>query len=281
MRRRPHDQWTGLLIVPAFLLLTCGFLVPILWFFVEAYADTHGLREAIDTSIAAIMSQQVRSALLTTNLIALQVTLCVLLVGYPLAYCLTQARGVRFSVIIFCVIVPHFTSVVVRTYAWMVLLGRNGLINRMLLALGLTDAPLRLLYTRTGILIGMVYVLLPFMILMLYAAMKAIDPNLLKAAQGLGASNAYVFRRVYFPLSLHAVVSSSLIVFIMSIGSFVMPSLMGGSSDVMIAMLIDHSVQATLQWPQAAAMSFVLLVATLVLYAIYYRVTDLRRLMGG
>jgi len=278
---RSYDRWTALLILPAFLLLTLGFLIPIVWFFIAAYSDAHSLREAIDTAFGVIVSPQVRSALMTTNVISFQVTLCVLAVGYPLAYCLTQTGGAAFSIIIFCVIVPQFTSVVVRTYSWMVLLGRNGLINRTLAALGLSDAPLQLLYNRTGILIGMVYILLPYMILMLYAAMKTIDPNLLKAARGLGASNGYVFRHVYFPLSLHAVVSSSLIIFIMSIGSFVTPSLMGGSSDIMIAMLIDHAVQATLDWPQAAAMSFVLLVATLVLYAIYTRVADLRRLFGA
>ena len=111
--------------------------------------------------------------------------------------------------------------------------------------------------------------------------MKAIDPSLLRAARGLGASGFYAFRRVYLPLSLHGVISGSLIVFILAIGFFITPALMGGPSDVMIAMLIERSVEITVDWPSAAVMSLLLLAVTLVLYAIYYRVTDVRRMMGA
>jgi ABC-type spermidine/putrescine transport system permease subunit I len=163
----------------------------------------------------------------------------------------------------------------------MVLLGRNGLINQGLAALGFIDAPLPLLYNKMGILVGMAYVLLPYMVLTLYAAMKTIDPSLMRAARGLGASNAYSFLRIYLPLSLHGIISGSLIVFILAIGFFITPALMGGPSDVMIAMLIERAVEITLDWTSAALMSLVLLAVTLVLYAIYYRVTDIRRMMGA
>jgi ABC-type spermidine/putrescine transport system permease subunit I len=163
----------------------------------------------------------------------------------------------------------------------MVLLGRNGLVNNLLLTLGVINEPLTLLYSKTGILIGMVYVLLPYMVLTLYASLKAIDPGLMRAARGLGASGWFAFTRVYFPLSLHGVVSGSLIVFILALGFFITPALMGGPSDVMIAMLVERAVEVTFDWTSAAIMSVLLLVATLGLYAIYYRVTDLRRMMGG
>ena len=127
----------------------------------------------------------------------------------------------------------------------------------------------------------MVYVLLPYMVLTLYATMKAIDPSLMRAARGLGAGGSYAFRRVYLPLSMHGVISGSLIVFILAIGFFITPALMGGPEDVMIAMLIERSVEILFDWPSAAMMSVLLLVATLVLYAIYYRVTDVRRMMGA
>jgi ABC-type spermidine/putrescine transport system permease subunit I len=127
----------------------------------------------------------------------------------------------------------------------------------------------------------MAYVLLPYMVLTLYATMRSIDPGLLKAARGLGASGFYVFRRVYLPLSLHGVISGALIVFILSIGFFITPALMGGPSDVMVAMLIERSVEITLDWQSAAIMSLFLLLVTLALYAVYSRITDIDRLMGA
>jgi ABC-type spermidine/putrescine transport system permease subunit I len=136
------------------------------------------------------------------------------------------------------IVLPYFTSIIVRTFSWMVLLGEHGLVNNLLLAIGLTNAPLSLMYDRLGVLIGMSYVLLPYMVLTLYAAMRAIDPLLLRASASLGASGFYTFWRVYFPLSLPGVLSGALIVYILSIGFFITPALMGGQHDIMIAMLI-------------------------------------------
>jgi len=160
-------------------------------------------------------------------------------------------------------------------------LGEHGLVNDVLAAAGLINAPLPLMYNRLGVLIGMSYVLLPYMVLTLYAAMRSIDPNLLRAAAGLGASGFYTFRRVYFPLSLPGVLSGALIVYILSIGFFITPALMGGQHDIMIAMLIDRELEVAVDWPAAALMSLSLLVVTLGLYAAYYRVTDVRRLIGA
>jgi ABC-type spermidine/putrescine transport system permease subunit I len=136
------------------------------------------------------------------------------------------------------IVLPYFTSIIVRTFSWMVLLGEHGLVNNLLLAIGLTNAPLPLMYDRLGVLVGMSYVLLPYMVLTLYAAMRAIDPLLLRASASLGASGFYTFWRVYFPLSLPGVLSGALIVYILSIGFFITPALMGGQHDIMIAMLI-------------------------------------------
>ena len=141
--------------------------------------------------------------------------------------------------------------------------------------------PLALLYNKLGIVIGMTYVLLPYMILTLYAAMKAIDPSFLRAAHGLGASRTYAFLpRLPAAQRARRDLSGCLIVFILAIGFFITPALMGGPSDVMIAMLIERSVEIMLDWPSAAIMSLLLLALTLVLYAVYYRVTDVRRMMG-
>jgi ABC-type spermidine/putrescine transport system permease subunit I len=163
----------------------------------------------------------------------------------------------------------------------MVLLGEHGLVNNVLMATGLIAEPVSLMYNRLGVLIGMTYVLLPYMVLTLYAAMRGIDASLLRAAESLGASGFYTFRRVYFLLSLHGVLSGALIVYILSIGFFITPALMGGQHDIMIAMLIDRALEVAVDWPSAALMSLTLLVVTLGLYAVYYRVTDIRRLIGA
>jgi putative spermidine/putrescine transport system permease protein len=268
-------------ILPAVLLLALVFVGPLAWFFIQTLASVGTPAEMLSYAWTIITSKAVVTALTTTNWISLMVTLLVLLISYPLAYYLANNQGMRFTLVLFCIVVPYFTSIIVRTYSWMVLLGRNGIINQVLLYLGVINEPLALLYTKTGILIGMVYVLLPYMVLTLYATMKAIDPSLMRAARGLGASGFYAFTRIYFPLSVHGVISGSLIVFILSIGFFITPALMGGPSDVMIAMLIERSVEIMFDWPGAAIMSLLLLFATLVLYGIYYRVTDVRRMMGA
>ena len=270
----------GILIVPAIAFLVLGFAVPLVLFFVETLREIGSFADIVDEAVTTISSRAVVNAMFTTNWIALLVTLLTLFAGYPIAYVLANSDRLRFTLILFCIIVPYFTSVIVRTYSWMVLLGRNGIINQLLLGSGLVDHPIALLYNKLGIVIGMTYVLLPYMILTLYAAMKAIDPSFLRAAHALGASRTYAFLHVYLPLSAHGVLSGCLIVFILAIGFFITPALMGGPSDVMIAMLIERSVEIMLDWPSAAIMSLLLLAVTLVLYAVYYRVTDVRRMMG-
>ena len=270
-----------LLMLPAFAMLALVFLAPLAWFFTQTLVLDNDLSTLWSKIVAVVSSRATLQAIGTTNWISLLVTVTVLLLGYPIAYYLANRRGLRFTLVVFCIVVPYFTSVIVRTYSWMVLLGRTGLINQLLLGTGIIDAPLPLIYNKTGIVIGMTYVLLPYMVLTLFAAMKSIDRNLLLAARGMGAGGAMIFWRVYLPLSLHGVISGALIVFILSIGFFITPALMGGPSDVMVAMLIERSVEITLDWPAAAVMSLLLLAVTLVLYAIYYRVTDVRRLMGA
>lgn len=281
MPRRTASSDGSWLAAPAVLLLVLGFFGPMVLFFVRTLAGQGGAEQLLALFATVLSSEAVAAALLKTLWIGLLVTVAVLLISYPLAYYMAHHGGLRFALVLFCIVVPYFTSIIVRTYAWMVLLGRNGLVNQTLVGLGWVAEPLDLLYTGTAVVIGMVYVLLPYMVLTLYATMKAIDPSLMRAARGLGASPLYVFRRVYFPLSLHGVVSGSLIVFILAIGFFITPALMGGPGDVMIAMLIERAVEITLDWPGAAVMSLVLLAATLALYAVYVRVTDVKRMMGA
>ncbi|MGY2049752.1 ABC transporter permease [Methylobacterium sp. JK268] len=272
---------TWLLLLPAFALLGLLFVAPLAWFLVRTLLVDTAPAELPDLLADVLTSRPMQVAGLTTLWISVLVTLATLAVGYPIAFYLANRRGWRAALVVFCVIVPYFTSVIVRTYALTVVLGRTGIINEALTALGLIQAPLPLLYNVFGIVIGMTYVLLPYMVLTLYASLRGIDPSLIRAARALGASGPYLFRRVYLPLSWPGIVSGSLIVLILALGFFITPALMGGPGDVTVAMLIERAIEILIDWPSAAVMSVVLLAATLLLFALYARVTDLRRMMGG
>jgi putative spermidine/putrescine transport system permease protein len=163
---------TLLLMLPALTMLVFMFLVPLALFFVRSFTEFDGTTaEFIDQGRDLLFSQAYLTALGTTNWISLVVTATVLLIGYPIAYYLTTATGVGVRIVVLSIVLPYFTSIIVRTFSWMVLLGEHGLVNNVLLATGLISAPLSLMYNRLGVLIGMSYVLLPYMVLTLYAAM--------------------------------------------------------------------------------------------------------------
>jgi putative spermidine/putrescine transport system permease protein len=206
------------------------------------------------------------------------VTAVCLALGYPLAYFLATRPPRAGRLLLIVVVLPFFTSIIVRTYAWMVLLGRNGVVNESLTWLGLVPKPLPLLYNQSGVLIGMSYVLLPYMVLTLYSVMRGIDTGLVRAAHSLGASRWQAFRRVFLPLSLPGIAGGTLLVFILSLGFFITPALMGGPSDVMIAMLIEREVEFTLNWSFASALAVILLMLTLIGFAAYNRLVRLDRI---
>lgn len=274
-------QAPALLAAPAFALLAAVFLAPLVWFFLHTLVLGQDPAALLDAIGAEATSRVMLVAIVTTFWISALVTAATLIAGYPIAWYLATRTGFRARLVIFAVIVPYFTSIIVRTYAWMVLLGRDGVINNILRGLGLIRHPLPLLYNKGSIVIGMAYVLLPYMVLTLFAAMRAIDPALLRAARGLGAGPATVFLRVYLPLTRHGIIAGGLIVFILSIGFYITPALLGGPPDVMVAMLIERAVEITLDWRSAAIMSLVLLVVTLVLYGLYVRLGDIGRLIGN
>jgi ABC-type spermidine/putrescine transport system permease subunit I len=216
--------------------------------------------------------------LLATFKVSALVTVVCLALGYPLAYLLATRRPRTAQLLMIIVVLPFFTSIIVRTYAWMVLLGRNGIVNQYLMALGLTDKPLLLLYNQGGVVIGMSYVLLPYMVLTVYSVVRSIDPRLVRAAHSLGASRLQAFRRVFLPLSLPGIAGGTLLVFILSLGFFITPALMGGPGDMMIAMLIEREVEITLNWSFASALAVILLALTLVGFTGYNRIVRLERI---
>lgn len=218
---------------------------------------------------------------LTTFRVAGTVTLLTLILGYPMASLLLYASERWQRILMVCVILPFWMSVLVRTYAWMVLLGRRGLINAILIQLGLIDGPVQLLFNTTGTMIGMTHIMLPYMIFPLYSVMRNIDPNLTAAAYTLGAKPWQAFLRVFFPLSLPGVFGGGLLVFIISLGFFITPALMGGHKDLMVAVLIERRVMELLQWGLSAALSLVLLAATLLLVLLVQRFMKVETLFGG
>lgn len=219
--------------------------------------------------------------ILATFKVSALVTMVCLALGYPLAYVLATRRPRTAQLLMIIVVLPFFTSIIVRTYAWMVLLGRNGIVNQYLMTLGFTDKPLLLLYNQGGVVIGMSYVLLPYMVLTVYSVMRSIDPRLVRAAHSLGASRLQAFRRVFLPLSLPGIAGGTLLVFILSLGFFITPALMGGPGDMMIAMLIEREVEITLNWSFASALAVILLALTLVGFTGYNRIVRLERVFEG
>lgn len=214
----------------------------------------------------AITSDLYVTVFIETFRIAAIVTIVSLLLAYPVAYVLSTASPRWLFIGLVFLMLPFWTSVLVRTYAWMILLGRNGVFNQMLIGLGLTDKPVAMIFNETGVVVGMVHVLLPYMVFPIYSAMLRVDHDLLLAAEGLGASGWSVFRRVFLPLTLPGVAAGIALVFILSLGFYITPALLGGGKVIMIAVLIEQQVRQFLEWGFAAALSTMLLAAAVVSY---------------
>jgi putative spermidine/putrescine transport system permease protein len=218
--------------------------------------------------------------LLRTFGISAIVTLCCLLLGYPLAYWLSTLSARRANVLMILVLVPFWTSILVRVAAWIVLLQSEGLVNRALIGLHAIDQPLQLLFNRTGVVISMTHILLPFMILPLYSVMKSVPPTFLRAAVSLGSPPLAAFFRVYVPQTYPGVGAGALLVFILSIGYYVTPALLGGPDDQMLSYYIAQYTNVNVNWGMACALGALLLAATLVLYAVYRRVVKSELSLG-
>ncbi len=222
-----------------------------------------------------------RDVLLRTLRISVTVTLACLLLGYPVAYTLATAPRWLAAPLLVLVVVPFWISVLARSFTWLVLLQRNGVVNQLLQAAGLARAPLPLVYNELGVHVGMIHILLPYMILSLYGVMRGIDPSLLRAAANLGATEWQAFRRVYLPLSLPGVAAGSVLLFVLGLGFFITPALLGGGKVTMVAVLIEANVREALNWPLVAALSLGLLAATVLVLLPSSRVLRFERLFGA
>ncbi|MBS0560336.1 MAG: ABC transporter permease [Proteobacteria bacterium] len=204
---------------------------------------------------------------------ALMVTAVCLVLAYPLAFVGSRLQGRLYTVFMALILIPLFTSVVVRSYAWMVLFQRSGPINQTLVTLGFIESPIRLLQTPFAVTVGMVHVLLPMMVLPILTSMRSLDGTLLQAGEIMGASPARVFVRIFVPMTLPGASAGIILVFISALGFFVTPALLGGARSTMIAVLIEQQAVDLLNWPMASALATMLLVTAVLIYMGYSRLT--------
>ncbi|WP_420475375.1 ABC transporter permease [Noviherbaspirillum sp. ST9] len=237
--------------------------------------DAFGGIEQVDEEQSAY-----RTIFARTFMISLGVTLCCLLLGYPLAYWLSTMSERRANLFMILVLIPFWTSILVRVAAWMVLLQAEGLVNKSLMLTGLIDAPLELLFNRTGTYISMTHILLPFMILPLYSVMKSIPPSYMRAAVSLGSHPFAAFWRVYVPQTYPGVGAGALLVFILALGYYITPALLGGTNEQMVSYYVAYFINVTINWGMACALGALLFIATLLLYGVYRKFAKIDVSMG-
>jgi putative spermidine/putrescine transport system permease protein len=278
-RVRPRaDRWS-LLVLPAVVFLGLFFLVPLVAMSVRSVTDPPGAGLANYEQFFG-EAAYVR-VLLNTFWIAALATVVCLAIGYPFAYLMTVVPGRLAGLLLIAVLLPFWSSLLVRTFAWQVLLRDTGIINRFLLDLGLIAEPLTLIRTTGGVIVGMSHILLPFMVLPLYAVMRRIDPEYGRAAANLGATPVAAFLRIFVPLSLPGVLAGCLLVFILALGFYITPALLGGLRDQMISQLIVQQIQQRLDWGFGTAMSVLLVGITLVILFVASRAIRLRDVFGS
>ncbi|MDQ0219858.1 ABC transporter permease [Peribacillus cavernae] len=267
LTRIPGLQWLLLLVPFAYILFLVVFSI-IGFFKLSIYDETGFTLQYLTHMFTETVYLQV---LWVTLKIAAIVTVISLLLAYPVAYLLVKVESKKWkSLIMGAVLIPFWISLLVRTFAWTMLLQEQGIINKLLISVGILQEPIPLLYNTAGVVIGMTHVLLPYMVLSLYAVMEGIDQRLVQAAQGMGARPWKAFIQIFFPLSLTGVLSGSLLVFVQGLGYFITPALLGGPDNMMISVLIQRNVSETLNWHLASAIALLLFIVTLLVLLISF-----------
>jgi putative spermidine/putrescine transport system permease protein/spermidine/putrescine transport system permease protein len=252
------------LATPALLAVIAIIVIPVGWLFYLSFVGNDG-QLTLENYQKMIEYKSYARTFVTTFQVSLLTTLLCILIGYPLAYFLAIMPARLAGFFMLAVLLPFWTSLLVRTYAWLVLLQKNGILNDFGMAAGLWDEPIKLVHNLTGTLIGMAHIMLPFLVLPLYSSMRKIERDMMHAAANLGASPIQAFWKVYFPLSISGMVAGSLIVFVLCLGFYVTPAVLGGGRVVMVATQITAILENQFNWGAASALGVVLLVATLVI----------------
>jgi putative spermidine/putrescine transport system permease protein len=260
---------------PGLILVGLIIVLPIGWLFWLSLFDEAGTLSGANYARFFEQRSYIRT-FITTFEVAFLVTGLTVILGYPLSYMLSQVPRRVAAICMIFVILPFWTSVLVRTYAWLVILQRKGLVNTWLVDLGLIERPLSLAHNFTGVIIGMTHILLPFMVLPLYGSMKSIDTDYLRAGMNLGASPTATFWQIFFPLSLPGLAAGIVMVFVLCLGFFVTPALMGGGKVIMWAMRMEQTTSLYSNWGAGSALGVVLLAVTLGLLALFHRLMGAR-----
>ncbi len=264
-RQEAQSEWTLLsLAIPAILVIAVVVLIPVGWLFYLSFVGKTG-EFTLEHYQKMIEYKSYARVFATTFQVSILTTLICIAIGYPLAYFLSLLPSRWSGIFMLAVLLPFWTSLLVRTYAWLVLLQKRGLLNDFAIELGLWEEPIKLVHNLSGTLIGMAHIMLPFLVLPLYSAMKKIDRDLIHAAANLGASPIKSFWQVYFPLSLPGLVSGSLIVFVLCLGFYVTPAVLGGGKVIMVSTQITSILENQFNWGAASALGVVLLFATLII----------------
>lgn len=278
VRYQRREQGLMLLLAsPAVIVIVALVVIPVGWLMTQSVYDNGFTLE----HYRRIFSEDIywRSFTLTFR-IALIVTVMTLVLGYPVAYAAAHVKRPWDVLILSFVILPFWTSVLVRAYAWLVLLQRTGVTNQLLEGLGLISEPLALVHNELGTIIATVHILLPFMVLPLYSTMQKIPRELMLAGASLGGGPLHTFLRVFLPLSLPGVVAGLTLVFVLTLGFYITPELLGGGRTIMISMVVSRNVELYNQWGAASAVGVVLLVAVLAIFLAVGRIIPLDKMLG-
>jgi ABC-type spermidine/putrescine transport system permease subunit I len=277
-------EWVRLatLLTPGMIWLILFFTVPIalvlLFSFYHFSEGTMTPDFTLENYGRALGTEVYRNVFLKSLRYGVIVTLMCLFIGYPLAYFVARVTDRYRSLLFIMLIIPFWTTIVVRTFAWKIMLGTNGIVNFSLRDFGLIDLPIKFLYTENAVLVGLTHVFLPFMVLPVYAVIEKIDLALEEAAMDLGAGRVRTFLRVTLPLSLPGLSTGCLLVFILTIGSFLTPDILGGPGELMIANIIRDEFYVTFNWPFGGALASIFLVITLTLILVYNRLFKFDRM---
>lgn len=249
---------------PAMLAVVAIIVIPVGWLFYLSFVGNDG-QFSLENYARMLQYKSYARVFITTFQVSILTTAICILIGYPLAYFLAMLPSRLAGFFMLAVLLPFWTSLLVRTYAWLVLLQKNGILNDFAISAGIWETPVKLVHNMTGTLIGMAHIMLPFLVLPLYGSMRKIERDLMHAAANLGATPAQSFWQVYFPLSISGMVAGSLIVFVLCLGFYVTPAVLGGGRVVMVATQITAILENQYNWGAASALGVVLLIATLII----------------
>ena len=271
-------------LAPMYIFTLLFVLGPLVYMFILSFmtrAETWGVvNEFTFRNYLKILEPVYRQTFWESLKLALYTTSLVILIGYPFGYFMARLEPNRRGLMLMLVMIPFWTSSLIRLYGWMVIFRANGILDKILMGLGITSAPLKLLYTYPAVLVGMVYALLPFMILSVYSSVEKMDWTLVEAARDLGASKAYAFWTVTFKLTMPGLLTGVILTFIPSMGLFFIADILGGNKIVLIGNVIQEQLMKVHDWPFAAALSVVLMVMTSLMIWMYRKVTKVKDLEG-